>query len=107
MKQCVFHDFVCVSCGVRTDREDAIRACPFIVPDRHQHETPGLGDRVASALAAVGITKERAAAVLGDCGCKQRQQWLNEVGHRIGIGTPNIHETGNTPPPPPPTAPTP
>lgn len=62
---------------------------------------PGLGDRVASTLEAVGITKERVAAALGveDCGCKQRQQWLNEVGYKLGIGQPD--QTGNTPPPPP------
>lgn len=60
---------------------------------------PGLGDRVASTLAAVGITKERVAAAIGveDCGCQQRQQWLNELGHRIGIGTP---ETGQYDQPP-------
>lgn len=58
---------------------------------------PGLGDRVASSLAAVGITKERVSAMLGDCGCEQRQQWLNEVGHRLGIGRPTPHTTGNPP----------
>ncbi len=52
---------------------------------------PGLGDMVASGLAAVGITKERAQAVASavgvkDCGCKKRQEKLNELGRRIGIG---------------------
>lgn len=48
---------------------------------------PGLGDRVASALAAVGITKERVSKALGKpCGCAKRQQRLNELGRRIGIG---------------------
>jgi hypothetical protein len=46
---------------------------------------------VASGLAAVGITKERVQAVANavgvkDCGCKQRQQTLNEVGRKFGIG---------------------
>lgn len=86
MKQCVFRNYVCTSCGVKTDREDAVRACPFIVKVHQESGPPGLGDRVASALAAVGITKERAAAVIGDCGCKQRQQWLNMFGRRFGIG---------------------
>jgi hypothetical protein len=38
------------------------------------------------------------AAGLGvkDCGCQQRQQWLNELGYRIGIGTPKPHQTGST-----------
>jgi hypothetical protein len=51
---------------------------------------PGLGDRVHSALAAVGITPERVSAALGvdDCGCEQRRQLLNQAGYAIGIGTP-------------------
>jgi hypothetical protein len=48
----------------------------------------GLGDVVAAGLSAVGITPDRVSAALGvkDCGCKQRQQKLNELGRRIGIG---------------------
>ena len=47
----------------------------------------GLGDMVAAGLSAVGITPERVSAALGvkDCGCKQRQQKLNELGRRLGI----------------------
>jgi len=48
---------------------------------------PGLGDRVASALAAVGITKERVSKALGKpCGCAKRQAKLNDLGRRFGIG---------------------
>ena len=49
---------------------------------------PGLGDIVAAGLSAVGITPERVSKALGvkDCGCKQRQQKLNELGRRLGIG---------------------
>lgn len=52
---------------------------------------PGLGDYVAKALSAVGITKERAQAVanavgVNDCGCAKRQAALNDLGRRIGIG---------------------
>jgi hypothetical protein len=52
---------------------------------------PGLGDMVAAGLSAVGITKERAQAVAAavgvkDCGCKKRQERLNELGRRLGIG---------------------
>ena len=55
--------------------------------------TPGLGDRIAAGLSAVGITKDRAQTVanavgLEDCGCVERQQQLNEFGYRLGIGTP-------------------
>jgi len=42
---------------------------------------PGLGDYVASGLAAIGITKERVEAVVGGpCGCGERAAWLNEAG---------------------------
>lgn len=41
---------------------------------------PGLGDMVASALSAVGITEERVKAVLGrECGCKRRKELLNSL----------------------------
>lgn len=48
----------------------------------------GLGDMVAAGLSAVGITPERVSAALGvkDCGCKKRQQQLNAIGRRLGIG---------------------
>lgn len=54
---------------------------------------PGLGDRVASGLSSIGITKARAQAVaqavgLEDCGCARRQQLLNELGYSLGIGQP-------------------
>lgn len=50
---------------------------------------PGLGDMVAAWLSAVGITKERVSAIVGDCGCPERQQKLNELGHKyLGIGSP-------------------
>lgn len=54
----------------------------------HEPASRGLGDMVASGLSAVGITPERVSAALGvkDCGCKQRQQKLNELGRRLGIG---------------------
>lgn len=49
---------------------------------------PGLGDMVAAGLSAVGITPERVSAALGvkDCGCKKRQEQLNDFGRRLGIG---------------------
>jgi hypothetical protein len=48
---------------------------------------PGLGDMVAAGLSVVGITKERVSkAVGGDCGCSKRQEKLNELGRKIGIG---------------------
>lgn len=58
---------------------------------------PGLGDMVAAGLSAIGITKERAQAVASavgvkDCGCRQRQAKLNELGSKY-LGLP----TGSTP----------
>lgn len=51
------------------------------------HGKQGLGDLVARGLAAVGITKERVSKALGkDCGCAKRQQALNDLGRRFGIG---------------------
>lgn len=48
---------------------------------------PGLGDMVSAGLSAIGITKERVSkAVGGDCGCKKRQEALNALGRKIGIG---------------------
>jgi hypothetical protein len=42
---------------------------------------------VAAGLSAIGITKERVSAVVGgDCGCHKRQEALNELGRKIGIG---------------------
>jgi hypothetical protein len=51
----------------------------------------GLGDVVEAVLETAGITKERVskvASVVGvkDCGCKKRQQWLNEIGKMVGLG---------------------
>jgi len=44
----------------------------------------GLGDTVAKGLAAVGITKERVQAVVGeDCGCPERQEDWNQ---RVNYG---------------------
>lgn len=44
-------------------------------------DPPGLGDRVAIALDAIGITKARVeAAVGGPCGCSGRQAAMNAAG---------------------------
>lgn len=53
----------------------------------YPHAKPGLGDMVASGLSAVGITKQRVSALVGgDCGCHERQEALNALGRRLGIG---------------------
>lgn len=77
---CVFEDGKCVRCGVKRNQPYPVREC-----------NPPLGDRIAAGLSAVGITKARAAAVaklagIDDCGCQQRQQLLNDIGYRLGIG---------------------
>jgi hypothetical protein len=56
---------------------------------------PGLGDLVASAFAAVGITKERVAQVSGGpCRCSERQAAMNAAGAKW-LGLP----PGSTAPP--------
>lgn len=41
-----------------------------------------LGDQVAAALKAVGVTPERVSAWIGrPCGCEERQRKLNALGH--------------------------
>lgn len=41
-----------------------------------------IGDVTERALQLIGITKERVTAVAGrDCGCKKRQQAMNEAGY--------------------------
>ena len=80
---CVFDsNAVCVRCGQTASAKNVKRNC-----------RPGLGDMVATGLAAVGITKERAQAVANavgvkDCGCAGRQEALNRAGYALGIGTP-------------------
>lgn len=79
---CVFENgsHVCSVCGVHSPWPDVPRTC--VTPQRL-----GLGDIVASGLAAVGITKERVSAVVGGpCGCEERQEQLNALGRRLGIG---------------------
>lgn len=84
---------VCVLCG-REVPETVVTQCPGVLRE-------GLGDRIAGFLSAVGITKARAQAVaravgLEHCGCEQRQELLNEVGYRLGIGGPgNFHDGEN------------
>jgi len=47
----------------------------------------GLGDMTAEALSLVGITKDRVSKMLKrPCKCSQRQQKLNELGRKLGIG---------------------
>lgn len=58
------------------DWENILTECRQIV------QRPGLGDLVKKALSAAGITEERVTRWLGrPCGCAQRQQRLNELGH--------------------------
>lgn len=50
-------------------------------------DSPGLGDRIAAGLAAIGITEERVSRLVGrPCGCGARKRRWNEWGRRLGIG---------------------
>lgn len=74
----------CSACGASVPyvNGNVFRQC-----DSEASEKPGLGDMVAAGLSAIGITKERVSkAVGGDCGCSKRQEQLNELGRKIGIG---------------------
>lgn len=42
-----------------------------------------LGDFVHKALSLIGVTPERVSAVFGDCNCKDKQFYLNQL-HRWG-----------------------
>lgn len=73
-------NLTCQVCGLPASSARVRRNC-----------RPGLGDMVAAGLSAVGITKERAQAAANavgvkDCGCQQRQQALNALGRRLGLG---------------------
>jgi len=85
-------------CRERGYTLDQVRPC-IVSEDGHMitvdethpaypRQKPGLGDYVAAGLSAIGITKERVAAVTGKpCGCKKRQEALNKWGARtLGIG---------------------
>ena len=84
-------------CRERGYTLDDVRACivsqdgdDITVDETHPaypRARTGLGDMVSSALSAVGITKERVSAAIGrPCACGQRQQALNELSRKIGIG---------------------
>lgn len=76
MRQCrIGKDLRCHVCGLVAFSENTRRNC-----------RPGLGDRLAAGLDAIGITKDRVAAVLGNCGCEERQKALNQLGYKLGIG---------------------
>lgn len=70
----------CVACGSQFRFKDTRSNCGT--------PRPGLGDMVAAGLSAIGITKERVTAAVGrDCGCKGRQEAMNEWGKKnLGIG---------------------
>lgn len=80
--------WVCEICGSRSRRQSA--QPPFCKCRPRPSAGLGLGDMVASGLAAVGITKERAQAVANavgvkDCGCVKRQSALNKLGEKLGL----------------------
>jgi hypothetical protein len=77
-------EFVCESCGrVVVKGGDTLAGLPFFAC----HPRRSLGDMVAAGLSAIGVTKERVSAVVGgDCGCHKRQEALNQLGRKIGIG---------------------
>lgn len=78
---CDFSKGACPRCGFVPSHASVLRNCPSF--------PSGLGDYVAAGLSAVGITKERVEAMVGGpCGCDERQEALNEIGHKyLGLPT--------------------
>ena len=82
--------WTCPVCGIRVN----VRVLPVHCACGYaQYEYPaGLGDRVAAAMAKVGITKQRymrakrRIGLKGDCNCPKRQRRGNKIGHHLGIG---------------------
>lgn len=73
--------WVCKSCGRKFALTESM--------PRATCRGAGLGDIVAAGLSAVGITKDRVSRLVsGDCGCAKRQEALNKLGHKLGIGSP-------------------
>ncbi|NBP86521.1 MAG: hypothetical protein EBU54_15590 [Mycobacteriaceae bacterium] len=80
---------VCPACGYRAKRYGHKRICQ---PAGHRPAQTAagwrpvaVGDLVAAGLSAVGITPQLVQRVTGrkKCGCKQRQQALNEAGYAV------------------------
>jgi hypothetical protein len=73
----------CTECGKVTKRsypKAPVQKCNEIKP-------AGLGDRIASGLSAIGITKDRVSRVIGrPCGCGKRQAKLNRLGECVAKG---------------------
>jgi len=80
------HDWKDITACIVADEGDHV-----IVDETHPaypatHKPLGLGDYVANALSAIGITKERVEAVVGrPCGCDGRQATLNAAGAWLGM----------------------
>ena len=80
------HDAASAAACITTDYGDGWVEIDTAHP-AYPRANPGLGDMVAAGLSAVGITKERVSKLAGgDCGCHKRQQALNALGRKIGIG---------------------
>ena len=75
---------VCVRCGYVL-RRDYDRKPGRMCDKQDCLPRKGLGDYVADGLAFVGITKPVVAAVIGPCGCDERQEALNELGKKLGL----------------------
>lgn len=106
LEQCKFVDGRCSACGFVCDLKNVHMPCHSSItikqailanarkiaarPQKTAIAKPksrGLGDIVAAGFAAVGITKERVSKAIGrPCGCAKRQERLNKLGRKFGIG---------------------
>lgn len=86
MKDCIFPSGKkgekCVACGWPLPID-------FSEPPRRNCRSPGLGDRMATALAYFGITERRWLWLKGfvieqpTCGCRKRRESLNRFGRWV------------------------
>lgn len=80
---------VCNKCGraVAVASGNVVALCKKDAAES-RNKIAGLGDMLAAGLSAVGITKDRVSRLVGgDCGCAKRQEALNKLGHKLGIGS--------------------
>lgn len=77
---------------MRTDIYDPVRSIRLLGVEVEQNQTvERLGDRVESALKAIGISQDRiidVKAALGlppTCNCPARIEWLNNLDEQLGL----------------------
>lgn len=97
---CKSKDGRCDRCGRKvlgrqlcvTEQDRAKTLQRLLYGHRIRIPSPRLGERTATALAAIGITEERVKRLFGvkDCGCSQRKKSLDDVSEEIAFRVESI-----------------